>query len=76
MQKCQQELNKITLPTLTIQAKNDPVVNPISGDIIFENIGSKHKKILKPDMWQHNILTGQGKETIFKEIVNFIKEIP
>jgi len=76
MQKCQQELNKITLPILTIQAKHDPVVNPISGDIIFENINSKHKKIIKPDMWQHNILTGQGKETIFKEIANFIKEIP
>jgi esterase/lipase len=75
MKHCQNNLSKIKIPTLVIQAKHDPVVNPVSADIIIENISSEKKFLFTPNLHHHTIITGWGRETIFIEIDNFIKKI-
>jgi esterase/lipase/1-acyl-sn-glycerol-3-phosphate acyltransferase len=75
MKHCQDNLAKITIPTLVIQAIHDPVVNYVSGNIIFDHISSKNKFLFTPNLHHHTIITGWGKETIFAEINNFIKKI-
>jgi esterase/lipase len=75
MKHCRENLSKINIPTLVIQAKQDPVVNPISGNIVFNHISSEKKFLFIPDLHHHTIITGWGKEAIFTEINDFIKKI-
>ena len=75
MKYCQDNLSKINTPTLVIQAMHDPVVNAVSGNIVFDNIASEKKFLFTPNLHHHTIITGFGKETIFIEINNFIKKI-
>ena len=75
MKHCRENLSKINIPTLVIQAKQDPVVNSISGNIVFNHISSEKKFLFIPDLHHHTIITGWGKEAIFTEINDFIKKI-
>ena len=39
-------LPEVTVPTLVIQAANDPTVRPVSGQLIFEKLGSTVKELV------------------------------
>ena len=65
----------ITVPTLVIQSKKDPIVNPASGKIIFNKIASKNKELFEPDIEKHTITTGKDKELIFNKIADFINKL-
>jgi esterase/lipase/1-acyl-sn-glycerol-3-phosphate acyltransferase len=65
-------LSKISVPTLIIQAKNDPVVNPKSAQIIYDKIACKEKKLVELDLSNHVIINGDKKEEVFKLIQDFI----
>ncbi len=68
-------LDQITAPTLIIQAKNDPVINPISAKIIYEKISSPKKELLELDFSNHVIINGPKKEEVFEAIGSFINSI-
>ena len=74
MSLCDNNLHKILCPTLVIQSKNDPVVNPISGQLIFDKIQSKEKKIVEMDFDKHVIITGKNNNLVFQEIINFFNQ--
>lgn len=67
-------LPDITVPALIIQSKSDPVVNSQSGTMILERIRSKEKRLSEPDLSRHVIITGKGKEVVFKEIAFFLHQ--
>ena len=71
---CDDNLHKISVPTLIIQSNKDPVVNPISGKIIFDKIQSKTKKIIEMDFENHVIITSKNKEMVFQEIISFFNQ--
>ena len=71
---CDDNLYKISCPTLVIQSNKDPVVNPISGKIIFDKIQSKDKKLSEVDCENHVIITSKNKERVFEEIINFFNQ--
>ena len=75
MNLCFDNLHLINTPSLIIQSKNDPVVDPISGDLVFNKINSNIKKLIKPNMDKHVILTSNRREEIFEDIINFFEEI-
>ncbi len=75
MQVCDDNLDKVVAPTLVIQSKRDPVVNPISGKMIFEKIRSENKKIFEPDFDNHCVITGKNKEEIFEIIKSFFAKL-
>ena len=73
MTKCDKHLQNIKIPTMIIQAKNDPVVNYKSAQIIFDKIISKDKKIFLTNDNNHVIV--REKSAFFEEIVLFIKNL-
>ncbi|MCV6607271.1 MAG: alpha/beta hydrolase [Campylobacterales bacterium] len=70
MEYTEKILQKIKLPTLVIQGSDDPVVDPISGDEIFENISSKDKKLVKLNFKNHGIIRGKNSQKVFKEVLH------
>ncbi len=71
MHLCERKLPKITTTALIIQGKKDPVVNPISGKIIYEKIQSKDKTLSELNFSNHVIINSDGKEEVFETIRAF-----
>ena len=72
MKKTKKNLGKIRKPILIIQAKNDPVVNPISAYEIFNEIKSTNKTIKMIDSSKHVIVTQEDTQELFDLIYGFI----
>jgi len=72
MEVCEDNLGKILAPSLIIQGKKDPVVNPISGKLIYDKIHSKEKQLAEVDFSNHVIINSERKEEIFEIIKNFL----
>jgi esterase/lipase/1-acyl-sn-glycerol-3-phosphate acyltransferase len=75
MEVCEDNLDKITTSALVIQADKDPVVNPVSGKIIYKKIRSKEKFLVEMDFSNHVIVSSEGKERVFEEIRKFLQKI-
>lgn len=75
MDLCEKELSKVYSPILVIQAENDPVVNQISGKIIYGKVSSKNKFLEKMDFSNHVIINSERKEEVFEIIENFLSKI-
>ncbi|TCS78983.1 alpha/beta hydrolase [Pectinatus cerevisiiphilus] len=65
-------LDKVTVPTLIVQSKNDRTVDNRSGQYIYSKIKSIHKKILQLEKSGHLVILDMEKETVFKEIEKFM----
>lgn len=75
MNICKDNLYKIIQPTLVIQGKHDPIVNPISGQLIHNMISSNNKKLTILDFDNHVIVNSKNKLLVFEEIMDFLKKI-
>ena len=71
MTVCKDKLHLIKAPTLVMQAKNDPIVNPKSAGIIYSAIQTT-KNLVELDLSDHVIVTKAGKEQVFKTVANFV----
>lgn len=69
------KLPAITVPTLIIQAKGDPVVMPDGSKRLFEKLGAKEKEYLLVDLNRHGILSGPGAEQVHSAIAAFIERV-
>jgi len=74
MSVCDKELFKITVPSLVMQGKNDNVVNPESGKIIYDKINSEIKILSELDFSNHVIINSERKEEVFEEIRKFLEK--
>ena len=72
MKKTKKNLQKIQKPLLIIQAKDDPVVNPISAYEIFNEVKSTNKTIKMIDSSSHVIVTLEDTQELFDLIYGFI----
>ena len=75
MKQCEENLDKVSVKTLIIQATHDPVVNPISGKIIYDKISSKEKFLVELNFSNHVIINGEGKEEVFEVIREFLYKL-
>ncbi|MFH1625905.1 MAG: alpha/beta fold hydrolase [Pseudomonadota bacterium] len=73
MERCRGVLDQISVPALVIQEKNDPVVDPRSASIIFDNITSKEKEFHTFEFSRHGILCQEGCEEVFVKIRQFVE---
>jgi len=71
---CADNLYKINLPTLVIQGTNDPVINPKSGELIYNKIKSPNKKFVEFEADNHVIITSLKRDLVFQEIMNFFNQ--
>lgn len=72
MKKTKKNLEKIEKPLLIIQAKNDPVVNPLSAYEIFNEVKSTNKTVKMIDSSSHVIVTEEDTKELFDLIYEFI----
>lgn len=75
MDACDKNLSKVTVPVLIIQSDKDPIVNPVSADIIYDKISSKKKELLKMNFTNHVIINGERKEEVFVKIKDFFSKL-
>ncbi len=74
MNKTKKNLHKVKKPTLVIQGKDDPVVNPSSAHEIFQSIESRYKSLNIIEAKNHVIVTGKNSPKVFDSILDFINQ--
>ncbi len=75
MTYAQQSLQNIKSPILILQGDNDPVVNPKSAQLIYDQVHSKTKKLILLPRKNHIILTSEGKEEVYESIHRFMMDV-
>jgi len=75
MRECQDNLHKITIPSLVLQGKDDPVVHPESADIIMELIGTPNKYLEVIPSDRHGIIRGLELESVGQHIDTFVRRV-
>jgi esterase/lipase/1-acyl-sn-glycerol-3-phosphate acyltransferase len=73
MNDLEPRLPELKVPSLVVQSRGDPVVDPKGSRKIFELIGSVEKEYLLFNIERHGILLGDGAQKVHKAIGEFIK---
>jgi esterase/lipase/1-acyl-sn-glycerol-3-phosphate acyltransferase len=73
MDALEPQLPDLNVPSLVIQSRGDPVVDPKGSRQIFELIGTSEKEYLLFNFDRHGILMGEGSQKVHKSIAEFIK---
>lgn len=72
MKTMESSLGQICVPTLIVQGSRDPVVDPVSGRMIFHKVGTREKEMLIVERGRHGIINGEGAEEIFDRVDFFL----
>jgi len=72
MDELEPQLADLMVPTLVVQSRGDPVVDPKGSRKIFESIGSTDKEYLLFNFNRHGILLGEGAQKVHRAIGEFI----
>lgn len=75
MEITRDSLKQINTPTLIVQGKDDPVVNPSSAYEIYDKINSKNKELKIVEASNHVIIKGENTQELFESIYKFIKDM-
>jgi esterase/lipase/1-acyl-sn-glycerol-3-phosphate acyltransferase len=75
MNFCEKNLEKVIVNSLIIQADKDPVVNPISGKIIYNKIKSPQKVLSELDFANHVIINCKKQDEVFEVIRKFLYQL-
>lgn len=75
MKICEENLKKVSTAALIIQANQDPVVNPVSGKMIYEKIQSSEKFLAEVNFANHVIINCPRKDEVFEVIRNFLSKL-
>jgi esterase/lipase len=68
-------LPNVVDPTLIIQAAGDPVVDSVSGQEIFDKIGTKEKELFIVNANHHGILRGAAAQEVCEKVLEFLNEV-
>jgi esterase/lipase len=74
MRLVENRLNNVIDPALIIQASDDPVVDSVSGQEIFDKLGAKVKKLFMVNANHHGILRGKGADEVNAKVLEFLNE--
>ena len=74
MEYLEPKLKTIDEPTLVVQSRKDPVVNPKGTLKLFQQLGCDIKEYYLFDYNRHGILIGEDVKRVYKAIENFIKQ--
>lgn len=73
MDRMEEELGEIVVPTLVMQGANDPVVDPGSGMDIFSKVGTEFKELVYVDRNNHGIINGHRCDEVFLRVRQFVE---
>ncbi len=66
-------LPQVKIPALVVQGSKDPTVNPVSGTLIFDQLGSARKELAVFERERHGIINGDGAVEIFDRVYHFLR---
>ena len=75
MRSVENHLPNVVDPTLIIQAAGDPVVDSVSGQEIFDKIGTKEKELFIVNANHHGILRGAAAQEVCEKVLEFLNEV-
>jgi len=75
MERLDQKLPAIRIPSLVIHSNRDPVAFPGESKRIFDLIGSENKAYILFNLNRHGILSGDGAHRIHRVIGDFIADL-
>lgn len=75
IQYTKDRLEDVYEPVLVVQSKHDPVINPESGNIIFDNISSDDKNLMWLEKSGHVPTIDVEKQELFERLLAFINEL-
>ncbi|MCP4642572.1 MAG: alpha/beta fold hydrolase [bacterium] len=70
----QKALDDICVPTMVMQARDDPTVDPASAQAIFDRLGVGEKDLVLVDRNTHGIINGEGSEEVFERIEQLLEQ--
>lgn len=76
MNKTEELLSEVRVPTLILQGSGDTVVDASSGQQIFDGIQSEHKELTMLNRQRHGIINGTGREEVFHKVSDFLQRAP
>ncbi len=74
MDDLEPKLPDLKVPTLIVQSRRDPVVDPKGSRKIFELLGTEDKEYRLFNFDRHGILLGDGSQRVHKAIGDFLKQ--
>ncbi len=74
MSVCRDHLAEVEQPCLLIHGSADPVADPESMEVVYENISSAEKRKISVEADFHNLVQKAGREIIFRQVLDFIRE--
>jgi esterase/lipase len=72
MRIVENRLNNVADPALIIQASDDPVVDPVSAQEIFDKLGTKEKQLFMVNANHHGILRGKEADEVNAKVLEFL----
>jgi esterase/lipase len=75
MKQVENKLKNVKEPVIIIQGSDDPVVNSVSAQEIFDKLGTKEKQLLRIYADHHGILRGEEAEKVNAMVLMFLEEI-
>jgi esterase/lipase/1-acyl-sn-glycerol-3-phosphate acyltransferase len=75
MRVVENRLKNVTDPALIIQASGDPVVDPVSGQVIFDKLGTKEKQLFPVNANHHGILRGVEANSVNSTVLMFLEKV-
>lgn len=75
LEKVEERLPRLEVPSLIIQADNDPIVHVKSGRRFFELLKSSDKQYSLFNFDRHIIINGEGASRIHRNISDFIRHL-
>ena len=67
------ELPNVQIPALILQGDQDPIVNPASGQLIFDKLGTPLKELTLFHRDRHGIVNGPGSKDVFHRVHHFLQ---
>jgi esterase/lipase/1-acyl-sn-glycerol-3-phosphate acyltransferase len=74
MDDLEPKLPDLKVPSLIVQSRRDPVVDPKGSRKIFELLGTEDKEYRLFNFDRHGILLGEGSQAVHKAIGDFVKQ--
>lgn len=68
------KLAELDKPILILQSKKEHTVDPKSAQIIYDEVGSKQKKLYWLEESGHSIMTDKEREFVFREVILFFNQ--
>ena len=71
--RIEKDLPRLTVPIRVLQSKADTIIDPISANLVYTNVSSKHREISWFMKTGHEMMQDMEAEAVFEDLIGYIK---